>query len=639
MKDLKIFGKSIWYVVLIHLVCLAAMSLCRVLLLLTNLPTEGISWGLLTHSMLIGIKFDNLVACYTAALPLLITCIYVLGFMRCAWFKKSYKHYLNAIAWYYGIVYTLVLFIEVANTRYYHFFENHLTISVTDWFGFAGTTAGMIFQDKGNILFMVVAIVLIGLYWWSVFAIAKHRELNEEDFVQPVKPGVLTYVYGVLGTILLAGLCFCGMRSSFQRFPLQVSFAYFCDKPFYNRLGVNPIVSIINSMDYKPDVIPSFLVQPIEYTSEDILREVKPERIVTTEHPNVVLVLMESMASINLTRSYNNQPLTPYLNSLQTQSLYWSNCYSAGIHTNNGIVASMYGYMPNFANTIMGQQAQHFTGLPYWLQANGYETMCFITSHPQYDNMNSFWRDNSIERIYSLYDYPSSATANNFGVQDDYMFSFGIETLNKRASDKPFFATFLTVSNHAPFVVPETYKERGGIDDERMIAYADDAVRQFVENAQQTEWGKNTVFILVADHGTPLKSPYEMVLTYNAIPVFIFGCGVPAQQIEKPTMQIDIYPTVLSLLGIPYTNNCLGIDVMHEERPYSVFVSNEHLGCSDGEYFYCYALTTGFEKLYRIGSAEDLSAVESERTAAMRTYAMQTQYLNLVSMHNNWTAP
>ena len=627
------FWKSIGYIVLIHLLCLAAMSLCRVLLLLTNLPAESIDWALLTRAMLIGVKFDNLVACYTAALPLLVTCIYMLVFMHCAWFKNAYKHYVNAVAWYYGIVYTLVLFIEVANARYYHFFENHLTISVTDWFGFAGTTAGMIFQDKGNVLFFMVALVLIMLYWWAVFAVAKERSIDEPD------PTALTYVYGVLSTVLLAGLCFCGMRSSFQRFPLQVSFAYFCDKPFYNRLGVNPIVSIINSMDYKRDEIPAFLVSGDEYTQDDICRPMTPERVVSVENPNVVLVLMESMSSINLTRSYNNQPLTPYLNSLQQKAQYWSNCFSAGIHTNNGIVASMYGYMPNFANTIMGQQACRFTGLPYWLRRNGYETLCFITSHPQYDNMNSFWRDNNIETIYSLYDYPSSAAVNNFGVQDDYMFSFAVETLSKRSSGKPFFATLLTVSNHAPFVVPEEYKDCGSIDDERMIAYADDAVRQFVEAAQQTEWGRNTVFVLVADHGTPLKSPYEMVLTYNTIPVFIFGCGVPVQEISHPTMQADIYPTVLSLLGIPFTNNCLGEDVLHEQRPYSVFVSNEHLGCSDGEYFYCYSLTTGLEKLYHIGSSEDLSQTEPERTAAMRNYAKRTQYLNLLSMQNKWTEP
>ena len=65
----------------------------------------------------------------------------------------------------------------------------------------------------------------------------------------------------------------------------------------------------------------------------------------------------------------------------------------------------------------------------------------------------------------------------------------------------PFFASFLTVSNHGPYIVPEAYVSRADKPEEQIIAYADDALRQFVETAKQTDWGKNTLFVLVADHG------------------------------------------------------------------------------------------------------------------------------------------
>ena len=50
----------------------------------------------------------------------------------------------------------------------------------------------------------------------------------------------------------------------------------------------------------------------------------------------------------------------------------------------------------------MDVNADIYTGLPYYLHQNGYANLCFITGNPQYDNMNSFWRDNHIDRIYSL---------------------------------------------------------------------------------------------------------------------------------------------------------------------------------------------------------------------------------------------
>ena len=66
--------------------------------------------------------------------------------------------------WYFGILYAVAIFVGVANARYFHFFENHLNISVTEWFGFVGDTAGLIFGDAMNLVYLGIAIVLIVLY-------------------------------------------------------------------------------------------------------------------------------------------------------------------------------------------------------------------------------------------------------------------------------------------------------------------------------------------------------------------------------------------------------------------------------------------------------------------------------------------
>ena len=89
--------------------------------------------------------------------------------------------------------------------------------------------------------------------------------------------------------------------------------------------------------------------------------------------------------------------------------------------------------------------SNQYMGLPYALQRHGYNTYVFVTGNPQYDNMNSFFYDNSIERIFSLYDYPSDEAVNNFGVPDDYMFSYGLDYLQQRAAttEMPFFALFV----------------------------------------------------------------------------------------------------------------------------------------------------------------------------------------------------
>jgi len=456
-------------------------------------------------------------------------------------------------------------------------------------------------------------------------------------------------------TVLLWGAVFCGMRGSFQRYPLKVSFAYFCENPLYNKLGVNPIFNIIKSAEYGQVTIPkeltaipveeaiAYVQQELHFTSTDSLRPLNRKGSVVPRmatRPNVVVVFMESMSAENLEKEGHGEWLTPYLRSLREKSIYWSHCYSTGIHTNNGIVGVHYGYIPNFAKTIMDVNADKYTGLPYYLGRAGYETMCFVTGNPQYDNMNSFWRDNGITHLYSQYDYPVSARVNNFGVSDGYMFEYGLNKLNEYSqSGRPFFASFLTVSNHAPFVVPEAYQDRGTDASEQIIAYADDAIRQFVDRAMETDWGKNTVFVLVADHGAPFTSPYEMVLSYNQIPVFVYAQDLPPQRVDQVTSQIDIWETVLSLIGVEYENNCLGIDALNESRRYAVFVSNEHLGVADEEYFYCYSINTQRECLYRIGDGTNIIDEMPDKAQDMREYGMKMEYVNLLSIQNGWTAP
>lgn len=644
--------KNTGFLVAIHALCLIAMGLCRVLLLLTNMPAGGIDWALTGRAMLIGLKFDNLIACYVSALPLLFLTVFTLCIARKAQYEAWTAKAMRGIGWFYGVVYAIGLFIEVANARYFHFFDNHLNISVTEWFGFVGDTAGMLFGDKVNLLFLLIAVVLITLFEWALVAIVRtfRRHIDNGSSV----PSGRDYAGAIAISVLLYGVCFCGIRGSFQRYPLGVSFAYFCDNAFYNRLGINPIFNIIKSAEYTAKELPEVL----HIDEEKALAAVQSELGVQETdslHPlnrpiaaseglgkcNVVVILMESMSAVHLDEMYNGRHITPYLSGLRSQSLYFSNFYSAGVHTNNGITATLYGYGPNFAKATMTVPSDRYTGLPYALRQNGYNTYAFVTGNPQYDNMNSFFYDNNIERIFSLYDYPSDKAVNNFGVPDDYMFSYGLDYLAQRSdtADKPFFALFLTVSNHTPFVIPEAYRPSGGDEQQQIIAYADDALRAFMEQAQQTEWGRNTVFVLVGDHGNPVSTPYDYNLQYNTIPCFFVAKGIADTVVNKPAQQQDIAPTLLGLLGVPYTDNTMGINQLQQTRKYAYFVNNDHLGCCDGEWLYSYSINTRQEYLYHIGCTDDQSIAEPECLQVMRRYAAQHQLINLRAVQNKWTEP
>lgn len=636
----------------LHVLCLVAMTLCRVVLFAYNAPAADVEWTLLLRALMIGVKFDNLVASYISALPLLLVSVLILSVAGSARYIQVMKCTWRTVGCYYGILYAVVLFVEVADVRYFRFFDNHLNISVTEWFGFVGDTAGMLFGDTVNLYFLLGALVLIALFEWGVVSVVRSAIRGLRPVPRPVP--VPHYGLGIGLSLITYGLCFCGIRGSFQRYPLGVSFAYFCDNAFYNRLGINPVFNIIKSAEYTAEALPEVL----SVDGQAALQAVQTELGVTATDSvfplnryveaseglgrrNVVVVLMESMSTAHLDELYEGRHITPYLSALRGNSLYFSNFYSAGVHTNNGITATLYGYGPNFAKATMTVPSRRYTGLPYVLRQHGYNTYVFMTGNPQYDNMNSFLYDNNIERIFSLYDYPADKVVNNFGVPDDYMFSYGLDCLQQRAdtTGRPFFALFLTVSNHTPFVIPDRYRPMGGDEQQQIIAYADDALRMFMEQAQQTDWGRNTLFVLLGDHGDHVPSMYDYNLRANSVPCFFVGGDVPHRVVTGPAMQVDIAPTVLGLLGQEYENNTMGIDLLSQSRPYAYFVNNDHLACSDGVWLYSYSINSKKEYLYKIGSAKDRQKEEPMHLQAMRTYAVQHLLVNLLAVQNKWTNP
>lgn len=272
--------KNIGFILAIHLLCLLAFGVCRWLLLFYNAPASGINWHFAWHAIAIGFKFDNLIASYVSALLLLFLTVLTLCTAHRAEYKAWTAKAMCAIGWFYGVVYAIGLIVEIANVRYFRFFDNHLNISVVEWFGFVKDTTGMLFGDTANLLTLLVALVFIGLFEWALVVVVRaFRRHIDSDYS---RPSGRDYAVAIAISVLLYGVCFCGIRGSFQRYPLGVSFAYFCDNAFYNKLGVNPIFNIIKSAEYTAQPLPPLLAETDE---ADALAAVQQELGVQAADP------------------------------------------------------------------------------------------------------------------------------------------------------------------------------------------------------------------------------------------------------------------------------------------------------------------------------------------------------------------
>ena len=619
------------YILSVHVFALFTLALIRIIFYSANQgiagEVEGKTW-LFFMAMLKGLRFDNTMSCYVIALPLFVLLVFSI-------FNKIPRIGIRICNVYFIILYSILAGLSVADIPYFAYNQVHLGGSILHWLSFGGQTAAMILEEKSYYFYIILFIVFIVMIAFVISFLS--RKLLNKKFDAKIK---CNYKLAIPSTLVVFVLCFFGIRGTFASLPLRASDAYFCTSPFFNQLGINPTFFFIkstsnylkkyNSLDGLMD--PKEAIHYVqkqfgiaETDSLSIARFVQIEG--EPRNMNVVIVLMESFSSDFLDYTYKDQSLTPYIHSLIDKSYYFNNFYSAGNHTNNGIGATHYGYPPLFSKSMMTVDVDLYDGLPNALQRDGYENLFFITGDASYDYMNSFLYDNGFEKIFAQPDYPSNKVVSNFGVQDDYLFEFGIPELTKVSNTgQPFLATFLTVSNHPPFILPDGFKDKGEDDAQRMIAYVDNSIKILMEQASKEPWFDNTIFVFLGDHGRAWNTQtYEMPLPYNHVPLIIYSPAFEdaPKRCEQFGGQIDVFPTLMGLLNRPYTNNTLGVDLFKETRPCMFFVSDTHLGCINNDFFYFYNISEKNEGLfdYRNNGVDNLIEKYPTVKDSLKTYA------------------
>lgn len=630
---MKKIQTHIVYILSVHLLALLFMSSQRIVLLLTNLQhisdvDTKFSW--ISSALIRGVWFDNVIACYISIAPLAIMSI--LGLFNIV--KKAIFSVCNI---FYIVVYSVIFSIGTANIPYFHYFFKHLNNSIFNWNEEGATTLGMVTQETSYYIYMVFFLVSIILFGYLLFKMSK-KLLSKEQFNIKLKE----YFLYIPLVAALIGLCLFGIRGRMGYNPIRTSQAYFCSNSFLNQLGINPsfylmrdiiesgkshhnVDNIISEQDAIA-ITQKLLNTQQNSNSSPITRNIIAEG--ESKNMNVIVVLMESMSSDLLDIKENGQEITPFLNQLKNKSYYFNNFYSAGTHTNHGVLATLYGLPSMFDRNMMKNvDIPLCQGLPNELQRQGYRTMFFMTHEAQYDNMNAFLLENGIDEVYAEENYPSEKRRNSFGVADDFLMEYGLNKINEKAKEpQPFFATLLTISNHPPYIVPDEFKNRSKEAQYQIVAFADDAIRQFMEGAKEQEWYNNTIFVFLGDHGKIVGSQtYDMPLSYNHIPLIIYSpCFMDApQKFEQLGGQVDVFPTVMGLLNRSYTNNTFGVDLFKEPRSCMFFSSDDALGCIDQEDFYSFNFKANIEGLYKYRENNPQNFIEQNKSKAdsMKIYS------------------
>jgi len=629
---MKGFGKSIAYLASIHIIGLLLTGVLRLALYGAGhhfLAAESAGQTkLIAKAFLNGLWFDNVIACYILIVPLVIVCIS--SIIGCGG-----KRMLTYSGRWMQVLWLIALAISAANIPYFLYFFKNINSSIWNWAEYGATTLGMLFGEPSYYPPMLGFLLLAILFIWLTNRIRRYFISEKEPVSWMARGGIL------LVSALCIGLCLFGIRGRMGYNPIKVSAAYYCEDAFLNQLGISPSFNLLTSTldDRRPENRELHLMD-----ADEALTEVQKnlglkgskayplgqERVASTPRKgtlkNVVIILMESM-SANLTGiEAGNKSLTPFLDSLMHQSITFTQCYSAGNHTNHGIFSTLYSFPAlMFRNLMKGSNIPNYDGLPTVLHNEGYRNLFFMTHEAQYDNMNAFLRTNGFDEIYSQEDYPKEKIVNSFGVQDDYLYHYANQRLARQ--EEPFFATLLSISNHPPYIIPHWFKPRSAEKEQQIVEYSDEALRQFFAEAKKQKWYQNTIFVLLGDHGKLVGEPEnEMPECLNHIPLIFHTPGGEAEMRSQWCMQLDIQPTLLSMLGISAWQNNFGINLLEQARPYAIYTADNVIGARSEDHLLIYEPNTeqSHRYLYSTSGKQQKTETEDSTFAAMRRYLFST---------------
>ncbi len=275
---------------------------------------------------------------------------------------------------------------------------------------------------------------------------------------------------------------------------------------------------------------------------------------------NVIVVVMESLSARYL-RAYGHPGhVTPTLDQLTKDGLFFDKIYATGTRTVRGLEAITLSVPPTPGQSILRRpNNDHLFNIGTVFRKEGYQTQFLYGGYAWFDNMKEFYEGNGFEVVdQSRFPKEEVTFSNAWGVCDEDLFRFSVREANTSFKEhKSFFQMIMTTSNHRPYTYPANKIDiPSGSGRDGAIKYSDFSIAEFLKNAKAEPWFDQTVFIFIADHNASVAGRTEIPLEDYLIPMIFYSPkNITPQKVDLLGSQIDFAPTLLSLLKMNYPDD------------------------------------------------------------------------------------
>jgi lipoteichoic acid synthase len=285
-----------------------------------------------------------------------------------------------------------------------------------------------------------------------------------------------------------------------------------------------------------------------------------------TTKRNVVMIFLESTRARSTTPYNKDIDTTPFLDELSKESLMAERAYAVVPHTSKALVATLCGVAPPLDDEKTESEPDVIPArcIADLLKEQGYRTSFFQSATEDFERRRMLVENLGHEDFFPIEVMSKEGfqEANYFGYEDNIMLKPSRTRLEENGDEGPFLATYLTVTPHHDYVVPDRYGKKHFADDEVLnkylntVRYQDFFVKNLFEQYKELGLYEDTIFILLGDHGEGFDEhglkQHDNVI-YNEglhIPFFIHDPRRPESgTIEAPVNELDVLPTVANLLG------------------------------------------------------------------------------------------
>lgn len=305
---------------------------------------------------------------------------------------------------------------------------------------------------------------------------------------------------------------------------------------------------------------------------------------------NLIVLYLESMESSYSSKKYGGlyeKNYIPNLTKLAINNLQFTNTNNIGglkvingttwttsaiVGINSGIPIKIDKIKPGLSANDYHFSFKNVYSLGDVLEDNGYNQELMMGSSINFGGLLEYYKAHGNYKIWDLnyaqkHDLVTKASSSYWGISDKALFEFSKKELTDLSGkDKPFMFSLMTMDTHAQDGYTSSdcktqYKDKYA----NAIKCSDQHILEFLNWVKEQDFYENTTIVLLGDHYSMNTNFFKNIDTnqrtvYN---VFINSSKEPEFKTKRIFTQLDMFPTILSSIGVTIPGNrlALGVDL------------------------------------------------------------------------------